>query len=191
MNEGKIVFKGKSKKGNEIVIRYIQKGDAELMWEYINTLSKEKTYIMFQGKKISLTEERKYLKEQLRKLRNKETVQLLAFCKHKLIGVSDVIMGDEKTSMPHIGIFGLTIAKDFRGEGIGKILMENVIQEAINNISKLKMLKLTVFDNNHVAKKLYKQSGFMEYGLLPDGLLSKGEYIDEVFMYKIIKGNII
>lgn len=187
MNPGEVVYKGLSKKGKEILVRYIQDGDAECMCDYINVLSEERTYISFQGNKMSLAEEKKYLKEQLKKLKNKKTVQLLVFCKEKLIGVSDVVMADEKTSMVHTGIFGLTIAKDFRGEGIGTMLMQKVLDEAKNNIPQLKMLKLTVFNTNPVAKKLYKQFGFIEYGFLPNGLLRKGEYVDEVFMYKTVK----
>jgi hypothetical protein len=63
--EGKIVFEGLSSKGNKIIIRYPVKGDVEQMRDYINSLSKEQTFIRFQGEKISLGDETKYLNRQL------------------------------------------------------------------------------------------------------------------------------
>ena len=36
----------------KIYFRYLVATDAEQMWEYINTLSKEQTFIRFQGEKI-------------------------------------------------------------------------------------------------------------------------------------------
>ena len=50
----KIVTKFNLEDGREIVFRYPQKEDAEAMARYINTLSKERTFISFQGEQITL-----------------------------------------------------------------------------------------------------------------------------------------
>jgi RimJ/RimL family protein N-acetyltransferase len=34
---------------------------------------------------------------------------------------------------------------------------------------------------------MYQKFGFIEYGTLPKGILYKGEYIDEIKMYKEVK----
>ena len=56
-----IVEEGESKKGMVFTIRYPKSDDAVSVWEYINRLSKERTYIRFQGEEISLEKEGKYI----------------------------------------------------------------------------------------------------------------------------------
>ncbi len=178
----KIVYQGKTKKGNHIIIRYPNKDDARAMCNYINTLSKEQTFIRFQGEEVSLENETKYLNSQLEKIEKKQAVQLLVFFGNQLIGISGIDMKDKTES--HEGSFGISIAKEFRGEGIGKKLMELVIEEAKNNLSQLKIITLGVFGNNPLASAIYKKFGFKEFGTLPEGILHKGEYINHVYMYK-------
>lgn len=53
MENVQIVYRGETSKGNHILIRYPSKEDAQAMTDYINKLSKEQTYISFQGEEIS------------------------------------------------------------------------------------------------------------------------------------------
>jgi RimJ/RimL family protein N-acetyltransferase len=87
----------------------------------------------------------------------------------------------------HIGNFGLIVAKKYRGEGIGKIIMNAVIEESVKNIKDLKIIILGVFACNLIAKNLYTKMGFVEYGRLPQGLKYQGSFTDEILMYKKIK----
>lgn len=61
----RIVFEGQTKDGGKYIIRYPQAGDASAMTKYINALSKEKTFIRFQGEKVTLESEKKYLKRRI------------------------------------------------------------------------------------------------------------------------------
>ncbi|MFA6361837.1 MAG: GNAT family N-acetyltransferase, partial [Candidatus Shapirobacteria bacterium] len=108
-----------------------------------------------------------------------------AFVEKEVIGIGDISLGYGATN--HVGDFGITVAKKFRGEGIGKKLMELVIQKSIENIKDLKIITLEVFGNNPIAQNLYKKMGFIEYGRLPGGLKRQGEFVDEILMYKKIK----
>jgi len=168
----------------EIVIRYPQEGDANAMCDYINKLSKEKTYITWQGEKIKLEDEEKYLKEQIERIKSKETVQLLLFVNNKLSGISSIDL--RKRVNGHNGTFGISIAKDQRGKGLGKLLMKLVLDEAVKNISKLKIITLEVFAENMNAIKMYSKFGFKEYGRLPKGIKYKNRYIDEILLYKMV-----
>ncbi|MBI4009334.1 GNAT family N-acetyltransferase [Candidatus Roizmanbacteria bacterium] len=185
MEEGKIVFEGKSDKGKNIIIRYPTKTDLKAMWEYINTLSKERTYITFQGEKLTLEEEEKFLKTHLEKISKNQAVLLLVFHEGKLIGNSGIDLKERVEK--HIGVFGITIAKGFRGEGIGVKLMELVISEAEKNLPNLEIITLGVFASNDVAKEMYKKFGFVEYGNLPKGLKLENGYVDHIYMYKTTK----
>ncbi len=183
--EGKIVFKGNSEKNREIIIRYPTKEDLNFMLEYINEISKEKTFIRLQGEEISKDEEAKFLDLQLEKISKNLSVQLLVFCGEKLVGISGIEMKEKIEK--HIGEFGISIAKDFRGEGIGSILMQCVLNEAKNNLSELKIIILGIFANNDLAKDMYKKFGFLEYGNLPSGIKLENGYVDHVYMYKVVK----
>lgn len=188
MGEGKIVFKGESEKGKEIIIRYPKKDDVQAMWEYINTLSKERTFIIYQGEKVPLKDEEKFLNSLLKKITKRKAVQLLVVHDGKVIGISDITMKERIER--HIGVFGITIAKGFRGERIGSKLMETVINEAKRNLPQLEIIILGVFANNNLAKQMYKNFGFIEYGTLPNGVKLENGYADHVFMYKVVKESV-
>ena len=64
-------FEFNTKKGNVVNVRYPQKGDEIVMMEYINTLSKEQTFIRAQGEEYTLEEETIYLHNQLEKIAKK------------------------------------------------------------------------------------------------------------------------
>jgi len=165
-----IVYKGKINNNLDILIRYPRDGDAKAMRDYINTLSKEKTYITFQGEKITLKDEEKYLKNQLERIKKKETVQLLVFVCGELSGISSIDL--KKKIQNHTGIFGISISKKNRNKGLGKLLMKLVFSG--------------VFAENQKALKMYKNFGFIEYGRLPNGIQYKGKFVDNVSMHKKI-----
>ncbi len=90
--EEKVVYQGKSKKRTPFVIRYPVIGDVHQMWEYINRLSKEKTFVTFQGEDVSLEFETNYLTKQLNRIAKNQTVQLCVFVDNKLVGISGIDM---------------------------------------------------------------------------------------------------
>lgn len=72
----------------DIIFRYPTKDDLKAVWEYINTISKEQTFILFQGEEITLEAEEKWLEGELKKINQGRSVQIFAFADKKLIGVS-------------------------------------------------------------------------------------------------------
>lgn len=182
---GKIVFDGLSKKGSQIIIRYPTKDDVRGMCDYINALSKEKTFVRFQGEEVSVGSETKYLVSQLKRINKRQTVQLFVINNNKIIGIAAVDMEDKTES--HEGVFGLSVSKEFRGEGIGLLLMKLTIEESVKNMPQLKIITLGVFSNNALAMEMYKKFGFTEYGRLPKGSLHGGQYVDHAYMYKNVR----
>ncbi|MBI4226443.1 GNAT family N-acetyltransferase [Candidatus Roizmanbacteria bacterium] len=185
MELGKIVYKGKTKKGLKIIIRYPVKGDVEMLLKYINTLSKECTFITFQGEQLTLEEEKKYSDNFIEKIEKDLAVKLLVFTTNKLIAVSDIAPSDKIES--HIGTFGITVANEYRNQGIGKLLTELVLDEAKKNLKQLRIVKLGVFVNNPIAKIMYEKFGFIQYGNLPEGVKHKSKYVNHLYMYKKIR----
>ncbi len=179
---GKTVFEGDSSKGNSFLIRYPTMDDVQAMQNFINELSREQTFITYQGEQVTLEAEKEYLNKQLKRIDENKTVQLLVFSKDKLIGLCTVDLAERTSS--HQGVLGIMVVKDFRGEGIGRKLMETALLEAKKNLGGLKLVTLGVFGCNISARGMYEKLGFKEYGSLPKGVLYKGQYVDHVYMYK-------
>lgn len=68
----KIVFRGVAQSGTPYLIRYPKRSDLQELLRYINELSKEKTFISFQGEEVSLEDERKFLNDSIRLIRDKK-----------------------------------------------------------------------------------------------------------------------
>jgi ribosomal protein S18 acetylase RimI-like enzyme len=181
----KIVYQGKTKTGKEIIIRYPEIGDELKLWEYINKLSKEKTFVRLQGEEVSKEDEAKYLNNLLLKIKEHQCVHLLVFCGDELISASGIEMRDKTEK--HLGIFGIAILNGFRGEGLGKLLMDLILKEAEKEISDLKIVTLEVYSTNSIAQSLYQKMGFVQYGLLPKGISRAGTFEDAILMYKNIR----
>jgi ribosomal protein S18 acetylase RimI-like enzyme len=185
IEEGKVVFEGKTAKGLDIVLRYPKSGDAPVLLDFINALSSEQTYILFQGEKQTLEDEERYLQGRLSATANATGVQLLAFSNGLLAGNTqiDVSWGTNR----HVGGLGIAVAQRFRGQGVGELLMNAIINEAITHLHGLKIITLEVFGNNATAINLYAKMGFIECGRLPGGRLHRGQYVDNVYMYKRVR----
>lgn len=169
-----------------ILIRSVEQNDVNEMCSFINEISKEKSYIRLQGEEITLDEEIRYVDDFVRRVGEGTAVKLLAFSGKTLVGVADVYLKDKIER--HIGVFGITIKKEWRGKGLGKELMKRTLEEAEKHIKGLRIIELGVFANNPVAKKMYEQMGFIEYGRLPQGIQHRGEFVDHIYMYKFADG---
>lgn len=173
-----------TKKGEEATIQYPTLADLEKMTAYINTLSKEDTFVTFSGEQISLEEEKEFLTKTLKQIDARDKVFLCCFLGTELVGVSNVDRNVENRKRArHIGKFGLSVASSFRGEGIGLELARATIEEARVKMPNLRMIELEVYDINKTAKSLYKKLGFVEVGTMPEAILYKGKYVGDTIMY--------
>ena len=183
--EGTIIYQGKTKTGRDLTIRYVHPSYTPLMLEYINTLSKEQTCIIYQGEQLTMQQEEEFVQSQLQAMKDKKGVMLTAFCDGKYAGNSAI--GLQSHIESHIGVFGISLGKEYRGDGIGRTLMQHVISEAEKNLPDLRIITLDVFENNPIARQMYTAFGFKEYEKLPGRVLHKGQYVDHIYMYKEVK----
>ncbi len=181
---GRAIANPKLKNGTEIILRYPKWEDLAAMTEYINELSAEDTYITFSGEKISFEEEGKYLSSVLLAHEAGNHIKILAFNADKMIGIADVarVFSGKKREL-HTAVLGISLSKDFRGIGLGEILIRTAIEEAKKEITGLRLIKLSVYGPNNIAYSLYRKVGFREFGRLPGGLFYRGEYHDMIEMY--------
>ncbi len=178
----KLTDKFITKAGREITFRPPTIKDVIALKNYINKISLERSFLLVQGFQQTTKSETAWLKNKLEKISKNEAVYLCAFFKNKLIGSAEVTLHSGAKS--HVGNFGISIAKDFRGQGIGKKLMELVLSQSIKNIKGLKIVELEVFGKNKLAHEMYSKFGFVEFGCLPGGVFRRGRYDDAILMYK-------
>jgi RimJ/RimL family protein N-acetyltransferase len=80
-----------------------------------------------------------------------------------------------------VGELGMTVARPWRGRGIGSALLASAIEKARDE--GLHKLSLEVFPHNHAAIALYRKFGFVEEGLrLRHYRRASGELWDSIVM---------
>ncbi len=182
---GKVVKEVSTKKGRTAQLIYPRWELVDQAHRYINELSAEDTFISFSGEELSLKDEAQFLASIFVKMEMREAVFLFCVVDEKLVGICGVEQVTElRLRSKHIGSFGLSIGKEYRGEGLGYELAKTTIEEAGKNIQDLQLILLKCFANNPPALALYKKLGFVQTGQTPSALFYKGEYVDEVEMVK-------
>ena len=78
------------------------------------------------------------------------------------------------------------VSSNFRGHGIGRKLVDEVIKKA-RSLGSIEQINLTVIADNDNAKKLYTSSGFETFGRERNAIKWKGNYFDEEQMSLFLK----
>jgi ribosomal protein S18 acetylase RimI-like enzyme len=169
--------------GKKIEIRVLNKkdlGKVKEFQDFINSLIEEEAQITL-NKKLSLKEEKKWLEEEIRQVKNKKMVFLFAQENNKVIAATDI--GLLKGRQSHVGNLGISIRRGYRGMGLGTYLMGEIIKLAKKELRpRPKFVRLFVFPTNKPALKLYKKFGFKKVAKIPKQIQYKGKLIDEIIM---------
>lgn len=184
MTPGQIIKKFKSKNGNDVIFRYTKSDDLDAMLNYINTLIAEDTFIGLFGEPLTLKEEEKTLKEILEGVKKNDKIFIVVEVNNAYKGNAGIHR--EKTRRKtHVGNIGISLAAEYRNEGIGVELMTALIEEGKK--LGMKILYLTCLENNDRALHLYEKLGFKRSGYVPNACFWKGGYVGEVTLYLPIK----
>ncbi len=109
-----------------------------------------------------------------------KTIFLVAEVEGEIVGFTR-LEGSKLSRFRHKAEFGICISKEYRGHGIGKVLLENILMWA--DTVGIEKISLTVVQINTKAIKLYKKYGFVEEGLLiKDRIHKDGNYYNTVIM---------
>lgn len=182
---GQVVAFGHTKRGQELVIRTLRMSDVAVLRKFINTVIAEDTYVATSSPK-STKEETAFVRGRLKDLHDQDGVYLMAWVGKTLAAVCGIERRGSSTRTCHRGRLGITVAKKFRNQGIGRQLGLAAVDAAKRGVPGLKIIELEVFAINPSAITLYKKLGFKQYGRLPRGLIYKGNHADELFMYKTV-----
>lgn len=177
-----IIFSGQTKEGKAYVIRHLEVGDTEAMMHYINKLSLEQTYILRQGEQCTYEEEKKFVDSQIEKIKNKKAIHLVVESDSIIVGAVQINLKEQVAK--HVGHLGISLAKEYRDQGLGAKLLGLTIERSKTELPSMKIIDLTIFAINDRAKHLYEKYGFKEFGRLPKGVLYKDKYVDHIYMYR-------
>ncbi|WP_339260520.1 N-acetyltransferase [Lysinibacillus sp. FSL K6-3209] len=98
-----------------------------------------------------------------------------------LVGIVTFVREDSPKTSHKGNVFGMYVAPEGRGRGLGKLLMSELIKRA-KCCEGLEQINLTVVSDNSSAQKLYKSLSFEVYGLERKALQFNGHYYDEELM---------
>lgn len=106
--------------------------------------------------------------------------QYVATIKSQVIGWCNIIPKDDPVSK-HVGVVGMGLLPEHRGQGYGSVMLQTAIQAAWRY--GLRRIELDVYSTNEPAIALYRKLGFKTEGVSKDGAhLMKEGYVDVIRM---------
>ncbi len=122
---------------------------------------------------------RQRLAEQL--LPGKTDLSLVAVRGGEVVGSAGLHPVGERLRRRHAAVLGISIPLEHQGTGVGRVLMQSLLDYA-DDWGQILRIELTVFADNERAIKLYRHFGFEQEGLLRGFALRQGVYEDVVTM---------
>ena len=170
------------KQGQSVVLRNAEEEDAEDLIQYLRVVSGETPFLVREPEEIMLTieQEQNFLRE--KKASDKE-LMLIAVVNGKHAGNCSIMQLGTNRRYAHRCQVGVALYQEYCGRGIGKKMLQAVLQKAKE--AGYEQAELEVMKENERAISLYKQLGFEEYGVFPQNVKYKdGTYADAVWMMK-------
>lgn len=165
--------------GKELIIRIAVKEDAKQIVDYINQVGGESDFLTFGQDEFTATveEEEKFI-ESYQGVSNK--LFIVAEIAGKIVS-SLSFTGGMRPRIQHVGEFGITVLRDFWGQGIARAMVVYMIDWAKAS-DMVKKINLRVRIDNHKAIKLYQSLGFQIQGTNTREFLIDREFFDSYFM---------
>lgn len=168
----------------ELLIREAELGDAAELVTFLNRVSLETDFTSLDREGILLTdtEMELFLDKQAR---SENQITLLALLNDEIAGLVN-ITADQRKRVRHIGDLFIVIGKKYWNNGLGSLLLEEVVEWAQAS-GILRRLQLTVQTRNQAAVHLYQKNGFVIEGRQERGAhIEEGEFIDVYLMGRLI-----
>lgn len=162
----------------EVIIREASIKDAKVIIDYMKKIGGESDNLSFgsEGLPISIEEEQAFL-EMMHN--DQHSVFFCAWKNNECVGTGNL------TSMPrrmeHRAELAISVLKKEWGNGIGSLLMNNLISYAKQN--DVKIINLEVRSDNLRAIHLYEKYGFQHIGTSPAFFKIDNDYFDFELLY--------
>jgi RimJ/RimL family protein N-acetyltransferase len=170
--------------GETVTIRSPHPGDAAPLLAYVQSVAAETPYLVMETDEFNLTDEqeRQWIQDHFNA---PGKLALVAEVTGTLIGSLSFENGPHRR-IAHRGTFGFSVAKRWRGMGIGTALLQALIDWAEEN-PLIEKIGLAVAANNEGAIRLYSKLGFLEEGRRPREMrMGPGQYMDDLLMCRFV-----
>ncbi len=97
----------------------------------------------------------------------------------KIVANGDVTRGRYRDTRHH-GHLGLTMISRYRGQGIGRRMIETLVRESRR--AGLRTLDTEFLAENERARRAYEKAGFTQAGIIPHKVFRNGRYFDGLVM---------
>ncbi|SFQ29686.1 L-amino acid N-acyltransferase YncA, partial [Butyrivibrio proteoclasticus] len=165
----------KDKLGRTVILRNARPEDSAALIEYLRTTSAETPYLIREPEEITITEEQenKFIQA---KIDAERELMLVAFIDGKHIGNCSLMSIAPYKRYSHRCDVEIALYKEFCGCGIGKAMLQTVLDVA-KNIG-YEQAELEVMAENKDAIAMYEKLGFEKFGTFPDNM----KYADRSYM---------
>ncbi len=170
------------KNGKECCLRNGTESDGQAVLDNFNLTHEETDYLLSYPDENSfdVEQESRFLEK---KSESKNAIEIIALVDNVVVGTAGIDAAGEKYKVRHRAEFGMGIAKEFWGLGIGQALMAACIECA--KAAGYIQLELEVVSENVRALSMYKKAGFVEYGRNPKGFNSRRTGFQEVIYMRL------
>ena len=166
--------------GIQVVIKQPTTDDAEAIIDYSKALFASTDQLLTSLEEYDITIDAE--KQWIRNLNNNPNAFLrVAVLNGEIVGMLFFVPNTKKKNK-HTGEFGVNVSDKHQGQGIGKILVETLLDWAREN-PHIEKVYLEVFATNKRAIDLYGKLGFIQEGRYRNAVKqSTGEYVDVIRM---------
>jgi len=152
--------------------------DTPLLTNCVRQVAKEKKFLA-SASGFSTKQTARFIKSII----ESQGIQLICRDGDLIIGWCDIMPGPF-IELKHCGHLGMGILKVYRFQGLGKKLLNRIINQAFNK--DFERIELEVFDSNTAAIALYEKFGFKKEGHKRKARKLDGNY-DDILIYALLK----
>ncbi len=165
--------------GRTVRIRRAEPDDAAAVLAYLGKVGGETVNLTFgaEGPGLSEEEEREYL---TRVAASDNSLAILAVDGDEVVA-SLTFDGGQRQRLRHAGEFGISVLHAYAGQGLGKALLEYMLDWAQRS-GVVRKINLKVRVDNLPAIRLYRNMGWVEEGRTTRDTLIDGEFNDCLLM---------
>ncbi len=165
--------------GRVVGVRRVEPGDAPGLSAYIGALAENAPYI---GMTPGETPSPEKVRERIAEVGERPgSVGLLAEADGAVVG-DCWMMAMPRVKMRHVGQIGMAIAEGWRGVGLGRALLERVVDHGRSS-EHIWRIELGVLHENAPAIALYESLGFVREGYYPGRFRQPdGALLDDIIM---------
>lgn len=164
--------------GKKTLIRRAEVKDASKIVEFNDRVGGETDFLSYGAGESGLTirDQQKLID---RSIKIGTWLILIAEMNQQIAGLLN-FRSDNRPRIRHTGTFGVMVLKNYWGIGIGRSLVNSLVEWA--KTTNIKKINLKVRPDNKRAMNIYKKIGFVEEGRITREFYINGKYHDNVLM---------